>query len=48
MERFGAKPNFGLASYLLLRVSHRKLVYGNGMTLTWAPDGSGWPREGTD
>ena len=29
MERCGAKPNFRLASYLLLRVSHRKLIYAN-------------------
>ena len=25
-----------------------RLVHGNGVTLTWAPDGPGWPREGGD
>ena len=25
-----------------------RLVYGNGVTLTWAPDGPGWPRSGAD
>jgi hypothetical protein len=25
-----------------------KLVQGNGVALTWAPDGPGWPREGGD
>ena len=40
----------------VLRVSQRlddgnlqaRLVHGNGLTLVWAPDGPGWPREGTD
>jgi len=40
----------------VLRVSQRlddgnlqaRLVRGNGVELTWAPDGPGWPREGTD
>jgi len=40
----------------VMRVSQRinddnynaRLVYGNGVDLTWAPDGSGWPREGLD
>jgi len=44
----GAKP--------LIRVSQRlddgnlqeRLVQGNGLELTWAPDGPGWPREGKD
>jgi len=39
-----------------LRVSRRfddgklgaRLVRGNGVDLIWAPDGPGWPREGTD
>jgi hypothetical protein len=39
-----------------LRVSQRlddgdlgaRLVRGNGVQLIWAPDGPGWPREGTD
>jgi hypothetical protein len=39
-----------------LRVSQRlddgnfgaRLVQGNGVELVWAPDGPGWPREGTD
>jgi hypothetical protein len=39
-----------------LRVSQRlddgnlqaRLVQGNGVTLVWAPDGPGWPREGAD
>lgn len=39
-----------------LRVSQRiddgnlqsRLVSGNGVELIWAPDGPGWPREGTD
>jgi hypothetical protein len=39
-----------------LRVSQRindgnlqaRLVQGNGVSLTWAPDGPGWPREGGD
>jgi len=39
-----------------LRVSQRlddgylqdRLVSGNGVELVWAPDGPGWPREGTD
>jgi hypothetical protein len=39
-----------------LRVSQRlddhdlqaRLVQGNGLTLIWAPDGPGWPREGAD
>jgi hypothetical protein len=39
-----------------LRVSQRiddgvlqaRLVSGNGVNLTWAPDGPGWPREGGD
>jgi hypothetical protein len=39
-----------------LRVSQRlddgnlqaRSVYGNGVELVWAPDGPGWPREGTD
>lgn len=39
-----------------LRVSQRlndgnlgaRRVQGNGVMLTWAPDGPGWPREGTD
>jgi hypothetical protein len=25
-----------------------RTVQGNGVTLVWAPDGPGWPREGTD
>jgi len=25
-----------------------RLVLGNGVNLIWAPDGSGWPRTGTD
>ncbi len=25
---------------------HARFVHGNGVTLTWAPDGPGWPREG--
>jgi len=40
----------------VLRVSQRlddgkvqaRLVHGNGLTLVWAPDGPGWPREGTE
>ena len=40
----------------VLRVSQRlddgvlqaRLVQGNGVILTWAPDGPGWPREGAD
>jgi hypothetical protein len=40
----------------VLRVSRRvddgnlaaRSVQGNGVTLIWAPDGPGWPREGTD
>jgi len=40
----------------VVRVSQRindgnlqtRLVHGNGVDLTWAPDGPGWPREGTD
>jgi hypothetical protein len=40
----------------VVRVSQRlndgnlqtRLVHGNGITLIWAPDGPGWPREGTD
>jgi hypothetical protein len=40
----------------LLRVSQRiddgnlqaRLVQGNGVNLTWAPDGSGWPRAGSN
>ena len=43
---FGAEP--------IWRVSHRindgnlaaRLVEGNGVKLIWAPDGSGWPRQG--
>lgn len=39
-----------------LRVSQRvddgnlqaRLVHGNGVDLVWAPDGPGWPREGTN
>jgi hypothetical protein len=39
-----------------IRVSQRvddgdlqaRLVHGNGVDLTWAPDGPGWPREGTN
>ena len=39
-----------------IRVSHRlddgdlgaRLVRGNGVALVWAPEGPGWPREGTD
>ena len=39
-----------------IRVSQRiddgnlgaRLVQGNGVTLTWAPDGPGWPRAGSD
>lgn len=40
----------------VIRVSQRvddgnlnaRLVQGNGVTLTWAPDGPGWPRAGSD
>jgi hypothetical protein len=40
----------------VIRVSQRvddgnlqaRLVHGNGVDLIWAPDGPGWPREGTD
>jgi len=40
----------------VIRVSQRvndgnlqaRLVQGNGVALTWAPDGPGWPREGGD
>lgn len=40
----------------VIRVSQRlddddlnaRLVQGNGVTLTWAPDGPGWPRDGGD
>ena len=40
----------------VIRVSQRlndgnlqaRLVHGNGVDLTWAPDGPGWPRTGTD
>ena len=40
----------------VIRVSQRindgnlqaQLIHGNGVELTWAPDGPGWPREGTD
>jgi len=40
----------------VLRVSQRlddgdleaRLVHGNGVSLTWAPDGAGWPRIGSD
>jgi hypothetical protein len=39
-----------------LRVSQRlddgylqaRLVHGNGLSLVWAPEGPGWPREGAD
>jgi len=39
-----------------IRVSQRindgdlqaRIVHGNGIDLIWAPDGPGWPREGTD
>jgi hypothetical protein len=27
---------------------HARLVSGNGVNLIWAPDGTGWPREGGD
>ncbi len=45
---FGIEP--------VLRVSRRfddgnlqaRLVQGNGVALTWAPEGPGWPREGTN
>jgi len=38
----------------VLRVSQRvndgafepRMVFGNGVSLTWSPDGPGWPREG--
>ena len=40
----------------VIRVSQRfddgnlraRVVHGNGVDLTWAPDGPGWPREGTN
>jgi hypothetical protein len=40
----------------VVRVSQRindgnlnaRLVHGNGVDLTWSPDGPGWPREGTN
>lgn len=40
----------------IIRVSQRiydgnlqaRMVHGNGVDLTWAPDGPGWPREGGD
>jgi len=40
----------------VIRVSQRindgnlqaRFVHGNGVSLTWAPDGPGWPREGGD
>jgi hypothetical protein len=25
-----------------------RLIHGNGLTLVWAPDGPGWPRDGAD
>jgi hypothetical protein len=45
---FGAEPALRVSQRLDDGVLQARLVQGNGVALTWAPDGPGWPREGTN
>jgi hypothetical protein len=44
----GAEPVLRVSQRLNDGNLHARLVRGNGLTLIWAPDGPGWPREGAD
>jgi hypothetical protein len=45
---FGIEPAFRVSQRLNDGNLEARLVHGNGLTLIWAPDGPGWPREGAD
>ncbi|MCG3210697.1 MAG: hypothetical protein FOGNACKC_04328 [Anaerolineae bacterium] len=44
---FGAEPIFRVSQRLDDGNRQARLVPGNGASLVWAPQGPGWPREGT-
>ena len=44
----GTPPAIRVSQRLDDRNLGARLVQGNGVELVWAPDGPGWPREGTD
>ncbi len=45
---FGIEPALRVCQRLDDGNLQARLVQGNGVALTWAPDGPGWPREGTN
>jgi len=45
---FGAGPAVRVSQRLDDGNLQARLVQGNGVDLTWAPDGPGWPRKGAD
>jgi len=45
---FGIEPALRVSQRLDDGNIQARLVLGNGVNLIWAPDGSGWPRTGTD
>jgi len=44
----GIAPAYRVSQRINDGVLRARRVYGNGVNLTWAPDGPGWPREGTN
>jgi len=44
----GAVPGYRVSQRIDERSLEAQTVRGNGVTLTWAPAGPGWPREGTN
>jgi hypothetical protein len=45
---FGIKPAISVSQRINDENLDARVVQGNGVTLTWAPDGPGWPRAGSD
>jgi hypothetical protein len=45
---FGIEPAIRVSQRLDDGDRQARLVHGNGLSLVWAPDGPGWPREGAD
>ncbi|MEZ4862792.1 MAG: hypothetical protein R3C14_15860 [Caldilineaceae bacterium] len=45
---FGVEPVLRIAQRVNDGDLGARVLAGNGVTLTWAPDGPGWPREGMD
>ncbi len=44
----GAVPGYRVSQRIDERSLEAQTVHGNGVTLTWAPAGPGWPREGSN